>query len=507
MSRQGPQNVEQWIRQLNDENMPGFAATITDVTGAINSSDTSAADVAQTILRDPSLTSRLLKMANSLYYNPHKQEISTISRAVMVMGFDQVRAVALSLVLVDSLDDGHQRNKLTEEIAQSFHAAIQAQEFARKSKCKSPEKIFVATLLSRLGNMAFWAFSSDKSTELLALLETDDISEEQAEKTVLGYSLGDLTSGLSKAWSLSDLLEESLNKQSSGDNPQLVNIEIGKKLAQAAKKGWESAEAEQAIKWVSKQLNLKINQVKGLAHANAKQARNVTKLYGITTASKRIPLANMPLIETDSEFKSVNLGINSDLMLAENSNDASEQRGGIVEVLHHEPDTHLQLTILSDISKAIEEKPSINIVLEMVLEGIYRGIGMDRSLFAILSKDHKQLTCKYALGADSIKLCRELSIDISQSDNIFHQIVKSKKAMHIPADLKQVNATLSHDVVELLGSPPYLIMPTIVRDKVIGIYLADRNASMRPIKDSDFVSFQQFCQQANMGLTFLSMQG
>jgi len=50
-------------------------------------------------------------------------------------------------------------------------------------------------------------------------------------------------------------------------------------------------------------------------------------------------------------------------------------------------------------------------------------------------------------------------------------------------------------------------MPTIVIGKVIGVFMADRNASERVIKSKDFLSFQQFCQQANMGLSFLSMQG
>jgi hypothetical protein len=50
-------------------------------------------------------------------------------------------------------------------------------------------------------------------------------------------------------------------------------------------------------------------------------------------------------------------------------------------------------------------------------------------------------------------------------------------------------------------------MPTVVRGKVIGLFIADQNASGREITDNDFISFQQFCQQANMGLTFLTMQG
>jgi transcriptional regulator with GAF, ATPase, and Fis domain len=172
--------------------------------------------------------------------------------------------------------------------------------------------------------------------------------------------------------------------------------------------------------------------------------------------------------------------------------------------IHPEPDSEVQMTILGDISRAIEEKPSINIILEMVLEGLYRGVGMDRSLFAIISPDHKTLTCKYAVGADSERLIANLVMDISNPNNIFNQVVKTKKAMHVPSDPKMLSGTLTRHVIEQLGTPPYLVMPTIVKGKVIGVYMADRNASKRKINQQDFLSFQQFCQQANMGLTFFN---
>jgi len=143
----------------------------------------------------------------------------------------------------------------------------------------------------------------------------------------------------------------------------------------------------------------------------------------------------------------------------------------------------------------------------MVLEGIHRGVGMDRALFAILTPDRKKLICKYALGADNEQLSGSLSIDVSQPSNIFHQTLEVKKACLIPNDPKQLNGTLSRETLERLGKPPYLLMPTIVCGKVIGLFMADRNASGRAIEQNDFIAFQQFCQQANMGLTFLSMQG
>lgn len=482
--------------------MPIFSGTVSDVTNAVNSSSTSATDVATAILKDASLTGRLLKMANSFHYNPTGKPFSTISRAVMVLGFNQVRALALSLLLVDSLSEGRHKDKLTEEMAESFHAAIQAQELARKAKCKSPEDVFVATLLSRLGNMAFWAFAGDNATTLLELIDAGEITEKEAEAKVLGFSLHQLTQGLSKSWHLGELLDKSLSG-THNDDPLVDLIGMGQSLARASKNGWDSDQAQQAIAAIAKKLELPVKEVQNFAHSNAKQAKEVTTIYGVRSASQRIPQPII-LLDKDIESASDNDSVSPEIAL--------EAEQLLVEDLelesvnaYKEPDTNLQLTIMQEITDVIEEKPSINIVLEMVLEGLYRGIGMDRSLFAIISKDNKTLICKYALGTDNELLSKSFKIDISQSTNVFNQVIHSKKAVHISADPKKIDGTLSRDTLKFLGKPPYLIMPTIIRGKVIGVFMADRNESNRGIEDKDFLSFQQFCMQANMALTLLSI--
>jgi hypothetical protein len=277
---------------------------------------------------------------------------------------------------------------------------------------------------------------------------------------------------------------------------------MGQSLARASKNGWDSDEAEQAIATVAKKLKLSVNEVQDFAHSNAKQAKVVTTIYGVKATSQRIP-------QPTAIDKELERCIDSDSLSAEIAieTEALHVEGSELVVLspYKEPDSNLQLSIMQEIAAVIEEKPSINIVLEMVLEGLYRGTGMDRSLFAIISKDGKTLTCKFALGADNELLSKSFKIDISQSKNVFNRVIHSKKAVHISADPKKIDGTLSRDTLKLLGKPPYLIMPTIIRGKVIGVFMADRNESNRSIEDKDFLSFQQFCMQANMALTLLSI--
>lgn len=491
--------LESWIQQLSNEDMPVFSGTVANVTNAINSKNTSASEVAQIILRDASLTSRLLKVSNSFNYSPSGNKISTVSRAVMILGFEQVAALTLTLTLVDSLSEAVQRDKLTEEMAQSFHAAVQAQELAKKSGCKSPEDIFVATLLSRLGNMAFWAFSDQEGIDVLNLIESESLSQSEAEEKVLGFKLRDLTVGLSKSWSLGELLNDFLIAET--DDERFKLISVGQEIAQAARNGWDSEGVKPILEHAANELDLAVDEVEELAYQNAKYAKEISRIYGITKVSKQIPQPNINLVDETSP----NVTTKEGEVVDEEFSLLTEELATSKKTEFYVADGNVQLTIMQEISTVIEEKPSINIVLEMVLEGLQRGVGMDRALFAIISPDHKTLRCKFSLGDNNDHLCKELIISLSNSENIFHQVISSKKAMHVPAAQNEWSGTLAQETLHLLGTPPYLIMPVVVKSKVIGIFLADRNASGRAVEEKDFIAFQQFCQQANMGLSFLTM--
>ena len=61
-------------------------------------------------------------------------------------------------------------------------------------------------------------------------------------------------------------------------------------------------------------------------------------------------------------------------------------------------DPLLQLKILRDLAILLSGNPSLNEVLQLVLEGIYRGLGMSRAVFALLTPDRRRMAGKVALG-------------------------------------------------------------------------------------------------------------
>jgi eukaryotic-like serine/threonine-protein kinase len=113
-SRNSP--VEILLRRIHHaKDFPAFSKLILEINQkASTSSDnpTSPSQLASVISKDYSLTNKLLELVNSAFYGDFAGNITTISRAVMVLGFKQVSLAASSLLLFDHLQNKTQSEEL-----------------------------------------------------------------------------------------------------------------------------------------------------------------------------------------------------------------------------------------------------------------------------------------------------------------------------------------------------------------------------------------------------------
>lgn len=476
-----PVAAQRFIHQLTDKHMPVFPNTMLEINQILEQEDSAAVDVAQVILRDAALTSRLLKMANSVYYNPQGHHINTVSRALMLLGFEQVKVLALTLVLLDSLKATKRHDKVLKEMAISLHAAVQAQNMATLCHSEMPEDIFIAALLSRLGYLTFWAFADEKT---VAAFESKD-SSVTAESDVLGYTLQQLTQGLAEAWSLNDLLIESFRPNVKSES--VLIIRYAGQLAIETSKTWNTSKV---APWFDKAATLthsKMETLKPSVYNSALAAQQLLNLTGIERVQGLIPLP--PEVKADGEQQD----FSSDIEPAAD---------------YPIPDQSVQLRILQDISQAIQEHRGINLILEMVMEGIYRGAGMDRVIFAVLSADKKQLNCRYVLGNSHEQFCELFQINIeSKTQTVFKDLLAAGDAVLLDDSQQSLLKKLHKESNEMMESKPILAMPLKKSNKSVGLFLADRQASDRGLDQQDLIAFRQFCQQAALAFAFLTIQG
>lgn len=115
------------------------------------SESASAQDLAGIIEQDPGLATRLLRLVNSVAYRRSEDEITSISRAVVLLGLREVRIMALSISLRDTLPVKKGGPDYHLFWRASLHRAVLARETARLVAKDLTEEAFVAGLLLELG--------------------------------------------------------------------------------------------------------------------------------------------------------------------------------------------------------------------------------------------------------------------------------------------------------------------------------------------------------------------
>lgn len=188
-------------RMQRKKDFPAISSTLADINRLTEAdADTSAEKLANVILRDLSLTSKLLKLVNSAYYGVRAAEVTSISQAVVFLGADQVRMTANSLTLFGHLKGNS--STLKDAVVRSFLSGLIARHLARKLKLAGVEEAFIGGLCRNLGEHLVVYYFADEHEEIEALREAERLDKSAASRGVLGVSYADLGSAVAKSWGL-----------------------------------------------------------------------------------------------------------------------------------------------------------------------------------------------------------------------------------------------------------------------------------------------------------------
>lgn len=187
--------------------LPEVAIRINEM---VDDPNASADDIGKIIAQDPGLAARLLKIANSPLYGL-STEISTIPRAVTILGTKQLRDLVISTTASHAFDGiPNELISLQNFWRHSLYCGLLSQALASRSKAARTESMFIAGLLHDIGQLVMFNRMPDKSSEalLLVLEGPDDLEMYQAEQRVFGFDHTQVGSELIKQWQLPALLQE-----------------------------------------------------------------------------------------------------------------------------------------------------------------------------------------------------------------------------------------------------------------------------------------------------------
>lgn len=470
--------LNEWVRRIDEEEMPVFAHTARELSAASREVDTPVPKLAHLILQDSAMTARVLRLANSVFYNPSGQTVNTVSRAILFLGFDVVRNIALTIAIIDPLRKGFQQNHFIREMARSFHAAVQAKAIAQKRGIANIEEVFIATLLYRLGHLAFWCFPFGFAKAMdEAYQQWED--PEQAEAATLGFPLRLLTQALNNEWHLSRLL--GLMFSDLADKGESQDLHQAYEVVMAVEEGWGSLRAKRAINDIATRISLSLDETTILIKQGAREAVHVTHEFGIEAVGKQIPLPD----NADQKAET-----------PEHDHDASQAA------------LQFQMEVLRELTTMLHEKVDINAIVSTVMEGIYRALGMERVVLAFIAAEDGRLKAKYQLGDDSGKLKRCFDFPISEQPNDFlSYIIKQKDACWLNNKTRtQLEPLINNDLRQCLGVMEFFIMPIRISSKGKGVIYADRKYSGRELSNAEFQTFIHFSEHINIAFDLLMRQ-
>ncbi|NDV25465.1 HDOD domain-containing protein [Desulfovibrio sp. JC010] len=182
--------------------LPSLPQVFIEMRQVINDPASSASDLAKVISRDTALSAFLLRMVNSAFYS-FPAQIDTISRAVAVIGTNQLSTLAMGTSVMDMFK-GLPADIIDLELfwRHSFACGIIASQLSKKFKQGTPEKCFVAGLLHDIGRPVLMMALPEQAIAATAISRHKKALMFKAERVTCGFDHSELGGMLLRKWNL-----------------------------------------------------------------------------------------------------------------------------------------------------------------------------------------------------------------------------------------------------------------------------------------------------------------
>lgn len=192
---------------------------------AVNTPSSTIQDISEIVRTDPSLVANILKVVNSPYYGI-RSKVDTISRAISIIGLDDLYNIITTVVAVNSF------SKIATNLVKpatfwrhSFCTAILAKKIAGLSGVLHTERLYVVGLLHDIGSLILYSSQPVISEEIIKESDGDEEVHYRIEKEKLGFTHADIGSELLSQWGLPEVLTKTIRQHHEPDKDESVILD------------------------------------------------------------------------------------------------------------------------------------------------------------------------------------------------------------------------------------------------------------------------------------------
>lgn len=228
-----PSKTDLILKQIKE--LPPLPLVVQKLIKVMDDEMSSAEDISRVLSSDQAMASKVLKLVNSSFYGLSGQ-VSTVSRAVVILGVAAIRNLALGLAVAKIMATGEKNDMRRRFWEHALATAAGAEILARAGGYPDPEEAFMAGLLHDLGYLVLLMAVPEESLELIENPVPDQLEK---EKEMLGLTHAQVGQKLLKHWRLPRQLEQAVRFHhtgpvfTSGDEPLASLVAMADALAAA----------------------------------------------------------------------------------------------------------------------------------------------------------------------------------------------------------------------------------------------------------------------------------
>ena len=459
----GDTTLEQlWDCTRRRGDMPGFAKAITAILGAMRGEDDQEFNMTRTVLSDPVLTQKVLRLANSGMYSAFGQHVNTVSKAVLVLGTETIGHLALGLKLIEELgakpdgSAGADSSVAHIEMEKAVLAGIVARQVAYTAESQHGETAVVCSMLHTLGRMMMTFYMPERWCGLQRLADRDGRGVDDLAPDVLGLSMEEIGHAAALHWGLPASLIQGMRKLApSGDGIAVNSADwiagLSTMSAMCAESLWHDDPASAAI---VRQLSESYAVMLGVEPANL--------LHAIEQA--KVVAAN-------------------DLTIAPLSRPAERRAKALAKTRQRAEGNKILLSGMADMRDMLDTA-SPGQMVQAALETVYKGLDFSRAVAFVRNRKDNRYAAKISFGDGSRDLLAALTFYDAYEPNVFHAALNSDRVIFIEnaRDAKFAAKLPLWWTASLAEARSFVILPLSANGQPAGFLYGDWDDSFPPIQ-------------------------
>lgn len=474
-------------RMRHKSDFPALSESVSAINKIANSETESINKLSNSILKDFALTNKLLRLVNSAYFRPAGGgSISTVSRAVVVLGFEAVRNIAITVLLFEHMQNKGNANQLKEDFLRATLAGILAKDICATAQMRDLEQSFICSLFHSLGRLLSQYYFPEESDEIRRIITQKACSEDQAALQVLAISFEDLGIAIAKQWGFPPLIIGTMRKLPGGQvkkgNSQDERLRILASLSNELCTIIAQATPEERDKEMRKLMarfadavTLDAKEIQQTVQRAMTEiadfARVIHLNLGQTNIGKQIRLFAQGNDDQNVAVNPAEEPDSSDGMVLNESSSFATEPGEAV-------DAQAVLTAgIQDISNTLVDGFKLNDILRIILETMYRAMGFKRVVLCIRDAKAGVMQGRFGFGPEANEVAKAFRFPLSFSPDVFHAST-SKGVDILISDINdpKIAARVPEWYRKAVPAQSFVLFPLNMKGNSIALIYADNDA-------------------------------